>query len=92
MGRAMAYFFGLGPWGGAKSQISFYFNYKVNFKYFQPKFVCLLTNERYKHIRQGFHSDTWVMPQGWDFGVLEGSKIIFSEYGHVAYQIKGDDQ
>ena len=23
-----------------------------------------------KHIRQDFHSVTWVMPKGWDFGVL----------------------
>ena len=47
-----------------------------------------------KHIRWDFLSNTWVMPQGWHFkclGVLGGgggSKIKFSEYSHVAYQIK----
>ena len=46
-----------------------------------------------KHIRQDFHSVAWVMPQGWDFGVLgvpRGSKKI--KHGHVAYQIDGDDE
>ena len=44
-------FFGPAPWGpgeGSKGQISFNFNYKVNFKDFIPNFVCVLTNERYK--------------------------------------------
>ena len=31
----------------------------------------------------------WV-PAPWGLG--EGSKIKFSEHGHVAYQIKGDEQ
>ena len=47
-----------------------------------------------KHIRQDFHSVTWVMPQGWDFGALgvpRGSKKYF-KLGHVAYQIDGDDK
>ena len=33
-----------------------------------------------KHIRRDFHSDHWVMPQGWDFGALgvpRGSKTFF---------------
>ena len=49
-------------------------------KIFIPNFVCVLTNERYKHIRQDFHSVAWVMPQGWDFGALgvpRWSKIYF---------------
>ena len=46
-----------------------------------------------KHIRRDYHSVTWVMPQGWDFGahgVPRGSKIIFFKHGHVAYQNDGD--
>ena len=39
-------------------------------KIFIPNFVCVLTNERYKHIRCDFHSVAGVMPQGWDLGVL----------------------
>ena len=48
-----------------------------------------------KHIRPDFHSVAWVMPQGWDFGVLgvpRWSKIYFFKPGHVAYQIDEDDE
>ena len=44
MGRATAFFFGLAPLGpgeGSKGQISFNFNYKVNFKDLYTKLcVC----------------------------------------------------
>ena len=46
------------------------------------------------YIRQDFHTVTWVMPQGWDFGALgvaRGSKNSF-KHGHVAYQIDGEDE
>ena len=46
-----------------------------------------------KHIRRDFHSVSWVMSQGWDFGALgvpRGSKKI--KHGHVVYQIDGDDK
>ena len=44
-----------GPWEGSKGQISFNFNYKVNFKdFFLPNFVCVLTYERYKTYQTGF--------------------------------------
>ena len=35
-------------------------------------FVCVLTNERYKIFRRVFYSVAWVMPLGWDLGVLKG--------------------
>ena len=44
-------------------------------------------------IRRDLHHVAWVMPQGWDFGALGrpgGSKKF--KYGHVAYQIDGDDE
>ena len=56
-GARNVYFFGsapLGPGEGSKGQISFNFNYKVNFKNFIPNFVCVLTNERYKTHQMGF--------------------------------------
>ena len=56
-GRATANVFGLPPWGpgeGSKGQISFNFNYKVNFKDFKPNFVCILTNERFQTYQTGF--------------------------------------
>ena len=57
-------------------------------KIFILNFVCVLTNERYKHIGWNFHSVAWVMPQGWDFGALgvpRGS-IFFSNM--VIWHIK----
>ena len=45
-----------------------------------------------KHIRRDFHWVRWVMPKGLGLGGAGGSKIYFSEHGHVAYQIKGDEQ
>ena len=44
----------LSPGERSKGQISFNFNYKVNFKDFIPNFVCVLTNERYKTYQAGF--------------------------------------
>ena len=44
----------LAPWEGSKGQISFNFNYKVNFKDFMQNFVCVVTNERYKTYQMGF--------------------------------------
>ena len=60
-------------------------------KIFIPNFVCVLTNERYKTYQTGFYSVAWVMPQGWDFGVL-GAQVVnfFFKHGHVAYQIEED--
>ena len=45
-----------------------------------------------KHIKRDFYSVTWVMPQGWDLGVLGGQIFVFSEHGYVANQIKGGDE
>ena len=39
-----------------------------------------------KHIKRDFRSKSWVQPPGWTQGV--GPNPTFSEYGHVAYQIK----
>ena len=65
-------------------------------KIFIPNFVFVLTNERLiTYIRWDFHSVAWVMPKGWDFGVLgvpRWSKFIFFNHGHVAYQIEEDDK
>ena len=80
MGHATSNFFGPAPWGpgeGSKGQISFNFNYKVNFQDFIPNFVCVLTNERYKTHQTRFSFFSWVMPKGWDSGALgepRGSK------------------
>ena len=77
-------FFGPAPWGpgkGSKGQISFNFNYKVNFKDFLYQTLCVSSQMKdTKHIRRDFHSAPLVMPQGWDFealGVPRGPKKIF---------------
>ena len=88
-------FFGPAPWGpqeGSKGQISFNFNYKVNFKDFFYQTLCVFSQMKdTKHIRRDFHSVRWVMPQGWDFGA-QGVKKFFLKHGHVVYQIDGDDK
>ena len=55
--RNVKHFFYPAPWGPVaepNGQISFNFNYKINFKIFIPNFVCVLTNERYKTYQTGF--------------------------------------
>ena len=65
-------------------------------KIFTPNFVCILRNERYKRYQTDFYSVTLVMPQMWDFRMLGvprgGRKLTFFKHGHVAYQIKEDDE
>ena len=85
-----------GPGEGSKGQISFNFNYKVNFKDFYTKLcVCVLTNERYKILDEIFILSPGSCLWGgtWGTGVGPGGqKIIFFKHGHVAYQIDRDDK
>ena len=58
--------------GEVKGQISLNFDYHVHFKDFLYKTLCVFSQMKdTEHIRQEFHSVTWVMPQGWDFGANE---------------------
>ena len=97
MGRATKKNFGPAPWGpgeGSKGQISFNFNYKVNFKDCFANFVCVLTNERYKTNQTGFLFCCLGHAPGvglWGTGGAQGVKFFF-KHGHVAYQIDGDDE
>ena len=72
--------FGPAPWGpgeGSKGQISFNFNYKVNFKDFLFQTLCVFSQMKdTKHIRRDLHSVAWVMSQGWDFGALGCAQVI----------------
>ena len=90
-------FFGPAPWGpgeGLKGQISFNFNYKVNFKDFYTKLCVCSHNKRYKTYQTGFalcrpgHAQGVVL---WGVGVPRWVKKKF-KHGHVAYQIDGDDE
>ena len=44
-----------------------------------------------KRIKWDFSSKAWVWPPGGHRGWDSGQNSTLSEYGHVAYQIKGDD-
>ena len=99
MGRATFLFFGPAPWGpgeGSNGQISFNFNYKVNFKDFLFQTLCVFSQMKdTKHIRQDFYSVACVMAQGWNLGHwgCPGAQIVFFfKHDHVAYQIDGDDE
>ena len=79
MGHATSNFFwAWGPGEGSKGQISFKFNYKVNFKDFYTNFACVLTNERYKTYQTGFSFCRMGHAPGvglWGAGGAQESKI-----------------
>ena len=94
MGRATAIFCPA-PWGpgeGSKVQISFNFNYKVNFKILYQT-LCVLTNKRYKTYQTGFSSCACVMSQrvGLEGAGCPGGHFFF-KHSHVAYQIDEEDE
>ena len=62
-------------------------------KIFIPNFVCVLTNEDTKHIRQDFFCPLGRAPGGGTlerWGCPEGQKKF--KHGHVVYQIDGNDE
>ena len=64
-------------------------------KIFIPKFVCVLTNERYKTYQTGFSFCPLGHAPGvglWGTGGTQGVKQFFFKHGHVAYQIDGEDK
>ena len=46
---------------------------------FKPNFVLLLTNDRYKHIRQDFHS----VPRGWTWRVRGVQNCVFRIFNQI---------
>ena len=89
-------FFGPAPWGhgeGSKGQISFNFNYKVNFKDFYTK-LCVCSHKlKIQNISDGiFILSPGSCPRGGTLGVPRGSNKIFFKHSHVVYQIDGDDE
>ena len=64
--------------GRSKGQISLNFSYKVNFKDFFYKTLCVFSQIKYrKHIEQNFHSVTWGIPPGRDLEVLGVKNFSF---------------
>ena len=82
-------FFWPRPWGpgeGPKGQISLNtieFQLLSQFQRFLNQTLCVFSQMKdIKHIRRDFHLVAWVMPQGWDLGVLWGlwgQTIFFPE-------------
>ena len=79
MGCATEKKIGPAPWDpgeGSKVQISFNFNFKVNFKDFIPNLVCVLTNERYKTYQMEFlFLLPGSYPRGWTWGAKGPNQI-----------------
>ena len=60
----------------SKGQMSLNFDYHINSKILYQTLCAFLQIKDRKHIEQNFHSVAGVMPQGWDLGVLGGSKTL----------------
>ena len=100
-GGATAKEFAPTPWSpgeGSKGQISFNFNYKVNFKDFYTKLCVCLTNKIYKTYQMGFlfcrlgHAPGVGLWGAGSWGCPGGQKFIFFKHGHVTYQIDRNDK
>ena len=92
------FFFCLDPWGpgeGSKGQISFNFNYKVNFKDFYTK-LCVCSHKwKIENISDGiFILSPGSCLRGGTLGCwgCPGGKNSSFKHGHVVYQIDGDDK
>ena len=73
----------------SKGQISLNFGFHVYFKDFYTKLCAIvLTIKDRKHIEQNFHSVARVMPQGWDLGVLGGSKTLAWGFAMAPHRLR----
>ena len=78
----------LGPWGGAKRSNIIKLLLLSQFQIFFNQTLCVYSQMKdIKHIRQDFHSVTWLMPQGWDFrgytGVGGVKFFFFSKFNQI---------
>ena len=86
MGRATSNFFGppLGPSGGVKRSNTIEFQLQSQFQRFLYQTLCVFSQMKdTKHIRRDFHSL---------LGRLGCPGGLFFKYGHVVYEIDGDDE
>ena len=75
MGHPTAFF--LAPqWGPGEGSNIIKFQLQSQFQRFLNQNLCVFSKIKdTEHMKQDFYSVTWVMPQGFDLGVLGGSKI-----------------
>ena len=76
-------------WGGVKKNLNFNYKLKSFSNNFIPKFVCVLTNKRYKTYRMMFSFFRLGHAPG---ARLAGARGHFFQQSHVSYQIEGDDE
>ena len=79
----------------SKGPISFNFNYKVNFKDFYTKTLCVFSqmkDTKHTGTRRDFHSVAWVMPQGWGVRGAQGVKINFFQTWSCGISNRGDEE
>ena len=82
----------LGPLGGAKWSI-IKSQLQSQFQRYLKQTLCVFSQMNDINILDViFIQSPGSCPRVWDLGVLGGKKKSFSEHGHVAYQIKGDEQ
>ena len=56
---------------------------------FSYQALCaFLQIEDRKHIEQNFHSVAGVMPQGWELGMLGGSKVLAWRFAMVPHRLR----
>ena len=68
----------------SKAQISLNFDYHVNYE----TLCAFLQIKDRKHIEHNFHSVAGVMPQGWDLGVLGGSKTLAWGFAMAPHRLR----
>ena len=80
-----------GPGEGSKGQI-LTISTKSILKIFMPKCDIYSIVIDVKHIERDLLCDLRNALWGGTWGVGRGQKLSFSEHGHVAYQIEGNDE
>ena len=85
---------------GVRSKGQIYAIQKQFQRFILPNFACVLKNKIYKTFQRNFHFAAWVMPQGWDSGML-GVKnwrfviaphqlhllVVFSDYTDLLFAL-----
>ena len=80
----------LGPWGGAKGQISLNLNYLSQFQIFLNQSLCVFSQMKdIKHIRRNFIGSPGSCPRVCDLGVLGGQKFNFLNMVMWHIKLKG---
>ena len=72
----------------SKVQISLNIDYHVNSQILYQSLCAFLQIKDRKHIEQNFHSAARVISQGWDMGVLGGSKTLAWGFAMVPHRLR----